>query len=88
MPYRTTAIARTGEPRVKSAIPFRRSNYRHAAIHTPFDSPRWTEADARVVLAALARSGQSVRDFAERHELDPQRLYGKPSTNGVLRRPS
>jgi transposase-like protein len=41
----------------------------------PFDSPRWTEADARVVLAALARSGQSVRDFAERHGLDPQRVY-------------
>jgi transposase-like protein len=40
-----------------------------------FDSPRWTEADARVVLEALARSGQSVRDFAERHGLDPQRIY-------------
>lgn len=41
----------------------------------PFDSPRWTEADARIVLAALARSGQSVRDFAERHGVDPQRVY-------------
>ena len=41
----------------------------------PFDRPRWTEADARVVLDALARSGQSVREFAERHHLDPQRVY-------------
>ncbi|HTQ43142.1 MAG TPA: transposase [Polyangiaceae bacterium] len=45
-----------------------------ASVH-PFDRPRWTEADARVVLSALARSGQSVREFAERHDLDPQRLY-------------
>jgi transposase-like protein len=41
----------------------------------PFDSPRWTEADARSVLKELARSGQSVRQFAERHGLDPQRVY-------------
>ena len=41
----------------------------------PFDSPRWTEADARIVLEALARSGQSVREFAEEHGIDAQRLY-------------
>jgi len=41
----------------------------------PFDSPRWTEADAQAVLAELARSGLSVREFAERYGLDPQRLY-------------
>jgi len=41
----------------------------------PFDSPRWSEADARIVLNALARSGQSVRDFAEQHGVDPQRVY-------------
>jgi transposase-like protein len=36
---------------------------------------RWTTEDARAVLAALDRSGRSVRDFAEEHGLDPQRLY-------------
>ncbi len=41
----------------------------------PFDSPRWTEAEARAVLKELARSGQSVRQFAEEHGLDPQRVY-------------
>lgn len=41
----------------------------------PFDSPRWTEAEARAVIQDLARSGQSVRQFAERHGLDPQRVY-------------
>jgi len=40
-----------------------------------FDKPRWTEADARMVLGALARSGQTVRAFADQHGLDPQRLY-------------
>lgn len=41
----------------------------------PFDLPRWTEEDARVVLAALERSGKPLRTFAEEHGLDPQRLY-------------
>jgi transposase-like protein len=41
----------------------------------PFDRPRWSEDDARIVLAALERSGKSVRDFAEEHGLDPQRVY-------------
>jgi hypothetical protein len=42
---------------------------------SPFDRPRWTERDAREVLAALHRSGKSVGAFAAEHGLDPQRLY-------------
>jgi Transposase len=42
---------------------------------SPFDRPRWTERDARDVLAALHRSGKPVRVFAAEHGLDPQRLY-------------
>lgn len=42
---------------------------------SPFDRPRWTDQDARAALAALERSGKSVRVFAEEHGLDPQRLY-------------
>lgn len=34
----------------------------------------WREEDARVVIAALTRSGSNVRDFAQRHGLDPKRL--------------
>lgn len=41
----------------------------------PFSRPRWTEQDARAALAALERSGKSVRIFAEEQGLDPQRLY-------------
>jgi transposase-like protein len=44
-------------------------------VQSAFARARWTEDDARVVLAALDRSGQSVRAFAEEHGLDPQRLY-------------
>jgi transposase-like protein len=36
---------------------------------------RWTEADAKIVIAALDASGQSVAAFAAREGLDPQRLY-------------
>jgi len=36
---------------------------------------RWSQDDAREVLAALARSGKSVRVFCEEHGLDPQRVY-------------
>lgn len=43
--------------------------------HSPFDRPRWSKEDARVVLAELERSGKPVRVFAEEHGLDPQRLY-------------
>ena len=42
---------------------------------SPFNRPRWSERDARMALAALERSGKSVRVFAEEHGLDPQRLY-------------
>jgi hypothetical protein len=35
---------------------------------------RWTVADARAALAALAASGLSARAFAIREGLDPQRL--------------
>jgi len=45
------------------------------AVEAVFARARWTEDDARAVLAALDRSGQSVRTFAEAHGLDPQRLY-------------
>lgn len=45
------------------------------ASRSPFDRPRWTEQDARAALAALERSGRPVREFAEEHGLDPQRLY-------------
>jgi transposase-like protein len=37
--------------------------------------PRWTPDDARQVIAALDRSGQSVSAFAGEHGIDPQRLY-------------
>jgi transposase-like protein len=43
---------------------------------SPFDRPRWSIDDAREVIVALERSGQSVGDFAATHGLDPQRLYG------------
>lgn len=36
---------------------------------------RWSEADARLVLDALASSGLSLPQFAREHALDPQRLY-------------
>ena len=40
-----------------------------------FVRPRWTEQDAREVLATLARSGKSVAVFAAAQGLDPQRIY-------------
>src|SRR5271165_853427 len=42
---------------------------------SPFDRPRWTERDAREVIAALERSGKGVSVFAAEHGLDPQRVY-------------
>jgi transposase-like protein len=42
---------------------------------SPFGRPRWSEDDAREVLAALDRSGQSVSVFASEHGLDAQRIY-------------
>lgn len=44
-------------------------------LTSPFARPRWTEQDARGALAALRRSGKSVRAFAMEHGLVPQRLY-------------
>ena len=44
---------------------------------------RWTERDAREVLAALDRSGKSVSVFAAEHGLDPQRVYCNPSASHV-----
>jgi transposase-like protein len=46
-----------------------------SAARSPFNRPRWTEGDAREVLAALRRSGKSVGEFAAEHGLDPQRVY-------------
>jgi transposase-like protein len=40
-----------------------------------FTRPRWNAEDAREVIDALERSGQSVGAFAAEHELDPQRVY-------------
>jgi transposase-like protein len=42
----------------------------------PFNRPRWTERDAREVLAALGRSGKTVSVFSVEHGIDPQRVYG------------
>jgi transposase-like protein len=42
---------------------------------SPFTRRRWTEEDARLVLAALERSGKSVSAFAKERGLDAQRLY-------------
>jgi len=42
---------------------------------SPFNRPRWNEADAREVLAALERSGKPVSVFAAEHGLDAQRVY-------------
>jgi transposase-like protein len=36
---------------------------------------RWTVDDARSVLERLTASGLTVREFAEREGVDPQRLY-------------
>ena len=42
---------------------------------SPFNRPRWSEADAREVLAALEGSGKPVSVFAAEHGLDAQRVY-------------
>jgi transposase-like protein len=42
---------------------------------SPFTRPRWSEADAREVLAALERSGKPVSVFAAEHGLAAQRVY-------------
>lgn len=37
--------------------------------------PRWSAADARLVLDALGSSGLRVPEFSRQHGVDPQRLY-------------
>jgi transposase-like protein len=45
-------------------------------VPVSYSTPRrWTDADARAVLAAMDASGLSVAAFAGREGLDPQRLY-------------
>ncbi len=46
-----------------------------SAILASLRDRRWTEADGRRVLAAQARSGQSVAAFAREHGLDAQRVF-------------
>ncbi|MCB9583741.1 MAG: transposase [Polyangiaceae bacterium] len=48
---------------------------RSRRITSQLSRRRWSDADARVVLAALEASGLSVNAFAAREGLDPQRLY-------------
>jgi transposase-like protein len=40
----------------------------------PPASRRWSEREGRAMLEALARSGQTVEEFARRHELQEQRI--------------
>jgi transposase-like protein len=47
------------------------------AHRSPFNVPRWTEAQAREVIAALERSGKTVSVFAAEHGLDPQRVWSR-----------
>lgn len=41
----------------------------------PATRSRWTETEARAALAAQRSSGLSIKAFAVREGLDPQRLY-------------
>jgi transposase-like protein len=41
----------------------------------PHRSSRWTDGEARQVIAALERSGKPVSVFAAERGLDPQRVY-------------
>jgi transposase-like protein len=42
----------------------------------PYASHRsWTIEEARTVLCAVAKSGLTIYSFAQRHGVDPQRLY-------------
>jgi len=51
------------------------AKHRSAALSDLTSPQPWSIADARRVLAAAARSGMSVADFAAQHGLDPQRVY-------------
>jgi len=46
-----------------------------ARARSPFARRRWNVHDAREVIDALDRSGQSVSVFAAEHGLDAQRVY-------------
>jgi transposase-like protein len=47
---------------------------RTAKTWTPSRRKRWSEREGRSMLEALARSGQTVAQFARRHELQEQRV--------------
>jgi transposase-like protein len=38
-------------------------------------SKRWSEGHARELLAEVGQSGESLKAYAERHGIEPQRLY-------------
>lgn len=38
-------------------------------------SSRWSEADGRLVLSAVERSGQTIHTFAREHDLKAHRIY-------------
>jgi hypothetical protein len=44
----------------------------------------WTEAEARAVLEAWAKSGLSMRAFANREGLEPRRLYRWNARLGIV----
>lgn len=46
-----------------------------APVSRALRHPRWSEAEARLVLDALASSHLSLAQFAREHAIDPQRLY-------------
>ena len=46
-----------------------------APVSRALRHPRWSEADARLVLDALASSRLPLAQFAREHAIDPQRLY-------------
>jgi hypothetical protein len=47
----------------------------HSVVGRPSSKGRWTVDDARSVLERLTASRLTVREFAEREGVDPQRLY-------------
>lgn len=50
--------------------------------------PRWSLADARLVLDAVADTGHLFLEFARTHEVDVQRLYAEPSSQPGRPRPT
>jgi transposase-like protein len=47
----------------------------HSLIAHVASKRRWTVDDARSILEGVTASGLTVREFAEREGVDPQRLY-------------